>query len=348
MLVYAMPKLQEITVTKLTLEETFKKGGPDLQQLEKLAPLKDLLKQLVDRPRYRVSFVVDGARRAYANAFRMTMIDYIETWAMEFRLDVDFDSNDYAALSEAYLCDVRLLSIDQDYDYSKGFKASLNVVNNSRLPRLVKSDDIVTEPDGLLAPGIAFGYLAPKKWLKIKEFQVVKRMGYQHAAHTPADGTPSMKPLDVEPWDELTGKGVPSSLADPRRHLVTYETKFSTRRPLWIAIAACDYVLREVAAIKEALKEGDINRVLVRTELDTKVYIIDNTYIHIGDLLVAAIHDLRPDVGRTSCDVEHHEKQTIQIIMYDVDHAELLQAACDEVIKHFGAFKATFTAASKA
>lgn len=337
------PKLQEIAVTELSAHKKLADKS-SAEQILKLMPKEKLLAALTNRVTFRVSFVLDNAPPAYMNAIRMILIDYIETWGLEFRIGEDFHSDDRFCLSESVLNDVQNLSLDQDYDFAREpFEASLDVRNDTLLPIAIMSDDIVTKPAGLLPAGIQFGYLMPKKYLRIDAFQLSKKAGWQYGCHQPVNGGIYFDCLDVEPYDEEKGSGVPSSLSDPLRHILKYHTKSSTKRPLWPAIAACDYIIKESADIEKAIEEHDVNRVVVVSESDrTKVYIIENTFIHFGNLLVAIVKGMRKQCDRISCEYVHHEQQSIQITIVDDEHQELLTAGCRRMREQFQKFKKQF------
>jgi hypothetical protein len=186
--------------------------------------------------KYRVQMHLRGTYSAFANAIRRTLVEDLETFSLLIKdSDVDTDDDFISGMNDVLVKNLALIPIHQKCDIVKNpdaYNIYINVHNpyNEVLDvkayhiSITKNGKTIPETDLIPDTNISVMQLRPGKYLKVRPITLQKGRSSRHAGKFSLLNNVSYKILDVQPFDQFTGKGQKSFETEPSEFLITFET----------------------------------------------------------------------------------------------------------------------------
>lgn len=267
------------------------------------AKYKHLLPTVM-RP-YQCSFQLDNVDIAIANGIRRAILSEVPVKRLTFQLDDFSTNNPHMNLPHFILTRIQSIPIDQSVSLDTTF--SLDYGNSSHQLVMVNSNEFTsnkkTKP--LFDETIPIISLEPGKFVKIEKMTVEIGYEYTHGTFAIADGV-LCKTLDYEPYNMYTGKGVSSSVSDPRSHLMQFDNNGNINHITLITLA-CDEIIRRLKIASELLYTlepfDDYFKLFIANETDT-----------IGNIIMKRVCDIFPEIPAISYRIDSINKELSIII----------------------------------
>ena len=300
--------MSKVKVTNLKLTDV----SPGL----KFKPANDLLpKQL--KP-LRCSFEIHGVSTAIVNGIRRALQSEILVKALCFDRE-NFDTNDDFMLDDFVLNRIKHIPIEQTVSDSAIY--NIDVINNTHQVMIVKSDSL-KGGRVVFDDTIHIAMLQPNKYLRIKNISIVKDYGYKNSAFSVTCGQSNV-PIDVEPLNLYEKTGVSSSVANPRKHRISFETN-GTMHPRVIVVSACREIISRLSDISKQTnmiqRLGNKYKLLINGENDTT-----------GNIIMKTATELYPDIPAITYMVNESDK-VLDITIDAETPDEVIISSCKEAI----------------
>lgn len=123
------------------------------------------------------------------------------------------------------------------------------------------------------------GFLEPGTSMVISTIVISEGYGYDHAGFAMVSKA-AATPMDQEPFNSYTGKGISCSVSDPRIHLIKFQTN-GIMDPYKMVVHACNNIEERVGFVREIIPEfklvNDIHTLDIKDESDTLANLIVKT-----------------------------------------------------------------------
>lgn len=195
-------------------------------------------------------FVIDGVCQAIASGLRRAVLSEIPVKTLTFS---EFVCTDPHFKLEDYVL-VRVRSIPLMQNVSPDSEFELNVVNSTAAPMTVYSSSFVQtkgKPGRWFDETIPIVTLAPSRSIKLGGVTVISGYETTHGTFCAVDAA-TAECLDVIPLNAYENVGVSSSVADPRRHRIRFNTS-GTMPPTQIVKLAAGEIKRRLSTIRDLL-----------------------------------------------------------------------------------------------
>jgi len=247
-----MVRIGDISVAERKYE------GPDLDYCLKLAP--EIAALLPTKPKYIVRFKLTQTHAEFANAIRRCLLDELPIKSMDYD---EYDEKT-AEITDMYIAadylkqQICLIPIEQQFEYDA---VSIDFFAENKTPDIMEltTDHFKITRAGKPIPRvdvmerIVLGKLRPGSKVSVKGISVVSGINKDHGGKYSAFAGTHYEILDAEPYDEDTGRGTPSLIADPHEFLLGYTTHRNMRKPLLALRQCCDTLIGRLSAIAEEL-----------------------------------------------------------------------------------------------
>ena len=270
----------------------------------------------------RCSFELNGVNLALARGITRVIQSELLVKVLTFD-DGDYETNDDFMLRDFVKNRVMCIPIKQAENLGEVF--TLSVINNTHAPMYVKTAKIQRARGNAGLPcnetaDVAF--IAPNKYLTIKKMYVIEGYGYNFGGMTLTSGALNV-PLDVEPINLYTGKGVSSSVSNPQKHKIQFDTN-GTIEPKKVVAMACKEIIRRLEGIRELMytmrKSGETHKLTIKGENSTT-----------GNIVMRMVCDMYPDVDAITYNVDAIDR-VLDISIKSDDPNEILQGAIKSAI----------------
>lgn len=267
------------------------------------------------RPQF-CSFEIDNINVALASGIRRAIVSEIPVMQLVFNYE-DFATDDpFCNLPDFVETRIRSIPIKQNVNTAATFEIDYH--NNTGMPVVVLSSEI--KPTNSAAKGVALFdetipiiELAPTRYIKITNIKVAAGYGLEHGTFVMTNGV-VCEPLDVVPYNMYTGKGVSSSVSDPRKHRISFETDGTMDPKAIVKMAIGEIVgrLKKISGlIYTIVPVDDYFKLNIAGENDTT-----------GNIIVKCVLDIYPDIQAITYKVDHKNKRlTLSIRVDDATEA---------------------------
>lgn len=281
-------------------------------------------------PKY-FEFIIrgEGVNVAIANGIQRALKSEIPLKRLELARE-NLETNDPTILEDFVIQRLSVIPIKQSV--KEDTKITLEFMNNSSQEAEITTSYLKT---GLTSPifddSITITTLKSMRFIRFKEINIVKGYGYHHAGHNATYGS-SCVPIDQEPFDQTTNKGIPSSVSDPRAHKISFYTN-GTMEPKEIVKLACIEIARrlnDIYANSTFHKSEDIHRLVIPNENDTT-----------GNIIVKTICDTNPKISACTYSVDLVNK-VLTVDIRDDDPSGVLKVAIEKAIKELKKIESAF------
>jgi DNA-directed RNA polymerase subunit L len=237
----------------------------------------------------KVSLDLIDVSVAVANGLRRTCALEITGRALTFDL-ADFRTNNPFILHDFLSTRIKHIPIKQDAPAKAEF--SINVSNTTTELKYVMSSDIIpkTSMKPIFNQTFPIATLQPNTSLVIKRIYITEGVGYVGSQYSLACQT-ACTPIDQVPFNEKTGEGTRSGMADPRAHHLSFVVNGGISGKLILE--------RGCASIRERLRYIQTLLPNITTKDDMSMLVINGESDTIGNLLLKTIVELSPDAVAT-------------------------------------------------
>lgn len=304
---------QNITITDLKIKD-IKPTITDDREIASLLPTV-LIPQTCQ-------FTISGINTSIANAIRRTIDSEVLVKCMTVDRE-DIDCNSPFFLFDAFIRRIKLIPIHQSVDNNATFK--INVTNNSKHDIFVRSSDIITTKGGKAAPineTFEILKLEPGMHLTVENIKIKQGYGYESDGGGHKIGlNPVALPLDVEPYNGYENKGTPSSISNPTKFLIKFNTN-GTIKIIEFLKLVCDTIIERL----ENLRKIKFNKL----EEDYKAVIEGESHT-LGNLYVQTALILYPDIKFCTYNCDKYERNLNIIYKESGIHVDKLT---NDIIDH--------------
>lgn len=281
-------------------------------------------------PKY-FEFVIkgEGVNVGIANGLHMALNSQIPVKRLEVKRE-NIITNDPNILEDFVIQRISVIPIKQTV--REDAKLTLGFMNDESKSTEITTSQIKT---GLTSPifddSISITLLEPKCFLEIKEINVIKGYGRDFAGHN-ATCRSACVPVDQEPLDQITGKGTPSSLSDPRAHKISFHTNGSMEPKDIVKLACSELIKRlgEIYANSNFHKSEDIHRLVIPGEDDAT-----------GNMIMKTICDINPEISACTYSVDLVNK-VLTIDIRSDDPSGILKSAIEKATKELKKIESAF------
>jgi len=259
------------------------------------------------------SFILKNVNVALASGIRRAIVSENPVSQITFNYE-DFSTDDpFCDLPDFVETRIRSIPIKQSVKPNATFE--LNFINNTGMQVIVTSKEIKMTSSGkedLFDETIPIVDLAPGRFIKISNIRVATGYGLEHGTFVMTNGV-ICEPLDVIPYNMYTGEGVSSSLSDPRKHRITFETDGTMEPKKIVKLAISEIILRlkKISGLIYTITPVDnYFKLIIVGENDTT-----------GNIIVKCVLDIYPDIEAITYKVDHKNKRLTLSIRVN-DHTE--------------------------
>jgi DNA-directed RNA polymerase subunit L len=280
----------------------------------------------------RCTFIVENVNNAVANAIRRTIMSEMPVTCLYCEYH-NIVTDDPYIIPEIIQSRMKLIPVDQKISLTAVYE--LNAENSeSRVIDVKLSKMSATGKPTAKLPfneTTTLFILQPGCKLSIKDIRPVVDYGYKDgcAGHTVAVNVVSLS-KDQEPYNPYTKTGIPTSVANPRKWEIAFNTN-GTMAPKDIISTSFKEIIARIRSVMVGVASGGgIERGLSEYSL-----VVNGESHTIGNLFVAVINDLYPGISAVTYFVSTTERQFTLRARCEEEFSTVLNTAANHIIEIF-------------
>lgn len=255
-------KVEKITIESLSIKKT--KELDEIIKLIEKHGTKNAQNLLPKSDKKKLYFELHNSNSAFANAIRRTLIDELPTKCMAVDSKNIYSDDKFISRSDDVLINnISLIPIKQNIEskYFETHDIGLDIFNDTDDIIEIKVSDIIVrkkdkkESASTLFPdtNIILTYLRPGKQLRINNIRLEEGYAYKNACKFTLLNNVMYRPLDIEPYDQFTGKGTKSIEKDCKSFAISFTTTGSIE-PMEVIKLACEQINFNITDILQKIQ----------------------------------------------------------------------------------------------
>ena len=244
-------------------------------------------------------FILSGVNIGIASGIRRAICSEVKAVQLTFDVN-DYETNDpFVNLGDFVQTIIRSIPIRQT---ASGVEFKIDFKNGTHIPQYITTNDLIPikgKTKDLFDLNIPLIAIAPNKYAKIGRIYLTEGYENEHGTFCLSSGATCV-PLDVQPYDMYTKTGVSSSVANPRKHEISFETNGDIP-PKLLVRRACEEIITRLGNLRDLLDTmeqiDDYHKLTIGGENDT-----------IGMIIHHVVCDIFPEINAISPSVDHINK----------------------------------------